>query len=270
MSVTYRALIARSSLSGDVRWQPTRNKSDRELQFVSLNIDTGSQGTFSRINNSYPRTKQTGIADEHRPALLFYQCADTTLSVSFSANDTSTKHHKELLMAHGRQNLKCRSRSNTGRKNPAAAQALRKKWQDPEYRATQTQINREVLPIGRRSRVGVPNGMTRAQAEPLWQQARVQADLALAAFVQQGLITFDPNIEEQELARLVLREALVIALSPLRDIQTKAAALRLVLEWTLPKPANRSKQKLQNAEAWLVEVLGNYQAASATTVSNLP
>jgi hypothetical protein len=173
-------------------------------------------------------------------------------------------------MAHGRQNLKCRSRSNTGRKNPAAAQALRKKWQDPEYRATQTQINREVLPIGRRSRVGVPNGMTRAQAEPLWQQARAQADLAMAAFVQQGLIKFHPNIDEEELARLVLREALVIALSPLRDIQTKAAALRLVLEWTLPKPANRSEQKLQNAEAWLVEVLGNYQAASATTVSNLP
>jgi hypothetical protein len=177
-------------------------------------------------------------------------------------------------MADGRQRRKRVSRSKAGRNNPAASEALRKKWQDPEYRAQKTKFNREVLPVKRPTRVGVPNGMTRAQAEPLWEQARKDADLLMAQFEKEGRIEFKSTPVEQEealpngmhtdaeMARLVLREALVLALSPLKDVQTKATAARIVLEWTKPKPATKSELKLQGEEAWLAEVLEDHHAAT--------
>src|SRR4029077_18565988 len=100
----------------------------------------------------------------------------------------------------GRQRRRRRSRSKTGKKNPAASAALRQKWQDPEYRAKQSKHNKEVLPVGRRTRKGVPDGMTRAEAEPLWERAGQQANSILTRLEKDGQIDFDnPNVTENEM-----------------------------------------------------------------------
>lgn len=177
----------------------------------------------------------------------------------------------------GRKHRKRRCRSKTGRKNPAASEALKKKWADPLYREKQSRINREVLPVGRRTRSGIPDGMTRAEAEPLWQKAEQQADIVMSALLQSGQLEFDPNISkhgqfefhtdisEEQMAWWCLREAFVIALSPINDGQIKNSALRLVLAHTKAKPAVEAEITIQEAaetEAWLKTVIEDHLATS--------
>jgi hypothetical protein len=156
----------------------------------------------------------------------------------------------------GRKHRKRRSRSKIGRTNPAASAALKKKWEDPLYREKQSRINREVLPVGRRTRTGVLDGMSRAEAEPLWRKAERQADIVMSRLLQSGQLDFDQHIKksgefkfdedisEEEMAWWCLREAFIIALSPINDTQVKNRALRLVLAFiadhlaTLPQEAN--------------------------------
>ena len=166
-------------------------------------------------------------------------------------------------LADGRKSRRRRSRSKTSRKNHAASEALRQKWQDPEYRAKQTKHNREVLPKGRRSRARVPDGMSWQQALPLWEQATANADVILKRLEHHRYIEFNLDIEEEQMARACLREALIMALSPMQDKQTKSANIRTVLEWTMPRPAKKSELKLQG-EAWLRTIL----EGDTTTIEN--
>jgi hypothetical protein len=56
---------------------------------------------------------------------------------------------------------------------------MKLKWQDPEYRAKMKERDRIRLANfdpKKYSRAGVPDGMTRAMAEPLWERARELAD----------------------------------------------------------------------------------------------
>jgi hypothetical protein len=163
----------------------------------------------------------------------------------------------------GRKSRKRRPRSKTGRKNHAASEALKRKWQDPEYRAKQTKHNREVLPKGRRSRARVPDGMSWEQALPLWEEATANADTILKGLEHHRYIEFNLDIEEEQMARAALREALIMALSPMQDKQTKSANIRTVLEWTMPRPAKKSELKLQG-EAWLRTILEE----DTTTIEN--
>jgi hypothetical protein len=164
----------------------------------------------------------------------------------------------------GRQRRRRRSRSKTSKKNPAASTALKRKWEDPEYRAKQSKHNKEVLPVGRRTRKGVPDGMTRAEAEPLWERARQQANTILTRLEKDGQIDFDnPDATENEMARIGLFEILVIALSPMGDQQLKNSAIRTVLLYTKPKPAVRSEIRLQQeveTAAWLRRVIDHHLA----------
>jgi len=106
--------------------------------------------------------------------------------------------------------------------------------------------------------------MTRGQAEPLWQQAREKADILMDYFEREGMMEFDPDIPEEEMARACLREALVLALSPLRNEQVKMSALRTVLAYTKPKPATKSEINLLD-NAWWQEVLKDHLATTAAT-----
>jgi hypothetical protein len=172
----------------------------------------------------------------------------------------------------GRKDRKRCSRSKTGRKNPAASAALKKKWaEDPAYRDKQTKFNREVLPVGRRSRINVPDGMTWQEALPLWEQAAKNADIALAALERNGQIEFDLDIEEEQMARICLREALILALSPLRDQRLKTSALRTVLTYTKPKPARQTEVTLNSLEMdeWFQQVLADHIATSPSVVTNI-
>lgn len=183
----------------------------------------------------------------------------------------------------GRKRRKRRPRSKTGRKNPAASEALKKKWADDrEYRERQSQINREVLPVGRRTRSGVPDGMSRAEAEPLWQKAQQQADIVMSALLQSGQLEFEPHIlkqgqfefdrdiSEKQMAWYCLREAFIIALSPIGDQQLKNSALRTVLAYTKPKPAAKSAMTWQHEadmEAWLQMAIEDHLTTSKPTVT---
>ena len=174
-------------------------------------------------------------------------------------------------IADGRKRRKRRSRSKTGRKNAAAAEALRKKWQDPAYREKQSKVNREVLPVGRRTRSGVPDGMTRVEAEPLWEKAKQDADIAMSALEKQGRLVFDPDLPEDEMARIAMRELFVLAFCPMGNQQLKISALHTLLLHTKPKPAAKSEITVQQeaeAAAWLQSVIEDDLATtqSATNV----
>ena len=107
--------------------------------------------------------------------------------------------------------------------------------------------------------------MTRAEAEPLWEKARHDADAIMGRLEADGQVEFDPDIPEHEMARVCLRELLVLALSPLRNEQLKISALRTLLAHTKPKPVVRSEINLQqdaDVSAWLEKVIEDHRATA--------
>jgi hypothetical protein len=139
---------------------------------------------------------------------------------------------------------------------------LKRKWQsNAEFRERQTKLLKE-LPRNRRTRVGVPDGMTRKQAEPLWEQARQDAEAALKHLEKEGRIDFD-NTSEGEMARLCLLEALVIGLSPMNN-EIKNRAIRIVLDYTKPKPIATTELEVNNKN-WLKEIVADHKATVANT-----
>jgi hypothetical protein len=175
----------------------------------------------------------------------------------------------------------------SGNTKPRKSEALRKRWQGHEYRAKETERLRVMArDPSRRSRVGVPDGMRRAEAEKLWAEARVKATRIVDELEKAGVISFNTSAElqgsglvdkdtalaheaklraadytEEEMAKAALKEAVVMALSPLTDAKLKAASVRIVLDWTRAKPTTKADLRLESAEAWLREVLEDHSAA---------
>lgn len=125
------------------------------------------------------------------------------------------------------------------------------------------------------SRLGVPDGMRRAEAEAAWAAARDQAEKVFRHMVEQGIVAdLTPDDFERVVVKtadgaqhevlvpktddakgaIALKEAMVIALSPMTNQQHKLAALKTVLEWTKAKPASTSNVKVTSAEDWLAQV----------------
>jgi hypothetical protein len=143
-----------------------------------------------------------------------------------------------------------------GRKNPAASEALKKKWQDPEFRAKQA----ERLRHQRGSRIGIPDGMRRAQAQPLWDLAEQKAKYLMEELEKAGVIEFDPNLSDDQMAKAALQEAFKMALSPLTQAAVKTSSIRTVLEWTRAKPASKADLRINSAETWLAGVIADHDA----------
>jgi hypothetical protein len=101
-------------------------------------------------------------------------------------------------------------------------------------------------------RAGVPDGMTKAEAAPLWAKAREQARKFITIMEDAGEIAgvVIPG-SEQDMAKRALEEAFALAVSPLTQAQVKNAAIRTVLEWTKAKPESKSKLTLDKSEEWL-------------------
>ena len=172
-------------------------------------------------------------------------------------------------------NRKKSPRTKGGGKNPAAAEALRKKWQDPEYRAKQLALICKTRAQGKRFRNGIPDGMRREEAEQLWAQARLKAEFLMSEFEKEEMAEFpaasdiekeqalrDGTYTEEEMARQTLKEAFVMALSPLTHSTVKMQAMRTILEYTKAKPAQKTDLRLNSAEAWLAEVVADHKASS--------
>lgn len=152
-------------------------------------------------------------------------------------------------------------RSQGKRKISAASAALKKCWQDPEFR------ERMALRDARRSalmkayperffRRGVPDGMRKREADAAWSEARILADKAVSKMIEEGMVEFDPNSvpdSDDEIAKRALKEACVLALGP-SEQRVKIAALKTVLEFTKKKPAQTQDVNLNDATNWLKQV----------------
>ena len=126
-------------------------------------------------------------------------------------------------------------------RRPNQTIAMRKRWSDPAYRAKQTAgrqrtaVDRARHP-GKYSRAGVPNGMRKAEAQALWDEASTLADGAMKRLEEQGVVErlVVPDTDDA-IAKACLHEAFKLALGP-GNVRQRRAAARLVLTYTKPKP----------------------------------
>lgn len=124
------------------------------------------------------------------------------------------------------------------------------------------------LDPARFNRNGVPDGMRRAQAEPLWAKARALADKFIGIMKEQGELPSDEVVEVTEdgvtqyvtvpgsdggKAEAALKEAFVLAVGP-SDQKIKIQAINTVLNFTKSKPEAKSKLTLNRAEDFLAEI----------------
>lgn len=147
------------------------------------------------------------------------------------------------------------------RRSQRSRKKVLEQWKDPAYRAKQL--------LRKRSRAGVPNGMTRAEAQEHWAVARAKTETIFGKLVEAGIVKpiDDENFEKVVLtskegtptevyvpvtdegkASLALKECVLAMLSPMTNQTEKQAARRTVLEYTKPKPAQKIEAKLSHEE----------------------
>jgi hypothetical protein len=152
---------------------------------------------------------------------------------------------------------------------PSTSERWKALWADPVWRAKTTAAitaglrNRDKTKT-RVSRIGVPDGMRAADADEAWAQARALGEKFIKIMEDKGEVekVVVPGSEE-EMAKIALQEAFVMAVSPLSDAKTKNASIRTVLEWTKSKPESKSKLTVNKAEDWLAEIAGDMEKADA-------
>jgi hypothetical protein len=155
---------------------------------------------------------------------------------------------------------------------PQFAETLRKHWADPEWRAAllakrQARIDERKAkgePVGAH---GVPNGwrkpawkheLARCRRKATWLMKKMVAAGIVEPITETEFVEVDgkrvevPTTEGQMAAR-ALKEAMVISLAP-GERKDKLTALRMVLDFTKAKPAQKIDAKFSNAESFLDEV----------------
>jgi hypothetical protein len=166
---------------------------------------------------------------------------------------------------------------------------MKAKWQDPEYRAKMQERDkrREELRLAdpeKFSRLGVPNGMRKEEANKLWAVAEKQADKVIKILKAKGELpsvpepgtataaqtvmtaTVPPTTvaataaivvpdTDDEMAEAVLREAFKLALGP-TGMRPKLAALNIILKYTRLPPASVLKLALADPASALDEMVG--------------
>jgi hypothetical protein len=159
-------------------------------------------------------------------------------------------------------------------KAPGLSKRMKELWQTPEFREKMRLRNEKVAELrkldpAKFSRVGVPSGMNRAMAEPLWTRARQLADRFIQIMKDKGELsseeavlddTLDMYVEVPEgdsaKAEAALKEAFVLAIGP-TDSKIKIQAINTVLNFTKSKPESRSKLTLNKAEDFLDAIAGD-------------
>jgi hypothetical protein len=149
--------------------------------------------------------------------------------------------------------------------NYGVSNKLKELWQTPEFREkmrlrTERMLADRKANPAKYSRYGVPDGMRRAQAEPLWARARQLADRFIQIMKDKGEL---PDLDDADIYDLVevpdsdagkaeaaLKEAFVLAIGP-SDQKIKIQAINTVLNFTKSKPESRSKLTLNKAEDFL-------------------
>jgi hypothetical protein len=159
------------------------------------------------------------------------------------------------------------------------------KWQEPAFRAKMDERDnrrRELQKADplRFSRLGVPNGLRKAEAQRMWAIAETQADKAIQALKAAGVLpssvscastataaetaTETANSSQQcatiavpeteaGMAEAALREAFRLALGPTGS-RAKAQALATILRYTRLKPMGVLQLAMGDAESVLDEL----------------
>jgi hypothetical protein len=151
---------------------------------------------------------------------------------------------------------------------PSHSEAMKAKWQDPEYRAKMAERDsrREELRKAdpeRFTRTGIPNGLRKAGAQEMWSIAEAQADKIIQTLKVEGVLpnnsqeeqaaaTAVPNTEEG-MAEAALREAFKLALGPTGK-RAKLQALDIILKYTRLKPTGVLRLATGAAESALHEM----------------
>lgn len=159
----------------------------------------------------------------------------------------------------GRKTRKHLQRSKNPGSGTAQSEGLKKWWANPENRA---KICKPRPPgYTQRYRDGIPDGMTAAEADPLWAKARVQAEIDMKKLEDEGHVSFDMNLTDDQLAREAMLKLLEILRSPSGNKQMVNSAAGKILEYTKAKPASKTDLRVNSAEAWLQEVLADHKAS---------
>lgn len=137
------------------------------------------------------------------------------------------------------------------RKHPGTSEKLKAKWADPEFRAMMME-KRKAAGLRARgkpsTRIDIPNGMHRHEAEPLIQAAIESSKETMSKLKKAGVIDdLDASAEE------ALQTALTIMRKP-GEKKMSLAAARLVLEYTRAKPASKTELTVNKAEEWLAAI----------------
>jgi hypothetical protein len=152
-------------------------------------------------------------------------------------------------------------------RRPNQALAMKQRWTDPAFRAKQIEgRQRTVIARARHpekySRVWIPNGMRKAEAQALWDKASALADAAMKRLEDQGAVerVVVPDTDD-DIAKKALHEAFKLALGP-GNAKDRLAAARLVLTYTKPRPPSAAEtQSLlaanKDAERLLAALLGS-------------
>jgi hypothetical protein len=175
-----------------------------------------------------------------------------------------------------------------------ALEARKKQWQDPGHVEMMSEMMKrnwqeqpEKMAAGREkaleakranpietSRVGIPNGMKREEAEKAWEEAGKRANIAIRGFERMGILTEQPIADgeipddDDGIAKLAMREMCKIAFGPSTDVQMKLNAYNTILTFTRAKPAKRIEGTTNvSAEDWLTEALRIGMAAASDNVS---
>lgn len=144
------------------------------------------------------------------------------------------------------------TRTRPRRTNPAASANNKKLWADPVWRAAMMEKRKAhgERMKGFSSRLGVPDGMRKAEAYPLVEAAKESAKETMSELKQAGVVDgTDPRAEE------ALEAAIAVMRSP-GDKKVALVAARLVLDFTKSKPASKSEISVNKAEDWLAAVAG--------------
>lgn len=128
---------------------------------------------------------------------------------------------------------------------------MKLKWQDPVYRAERSEASRLAQEKRRGEpggRLGVPDGMRKAQADELNNEARESAKQTMADLEKAGVLADDTDA-----AKEALEATLTIMRSP-GDKKVRLQAAGQVLAYTKSKPASKSELTVNKAEEWLAAV----------------
>jgi hypothetical protein len=117
------------------------------------------------------------------------------------------------------------------------------------------------------SRLGVPDGMRKAEADKLWAVAKAQADEFMRTLEAQGVVeaVVVPDSDEEK-AKAALRGAVVIALGPTNN-RTKGMAINTVLRFTKAPPAQRVDIASSIDPEWLTQAWEAHRSTEPITAT---